>query len=108
MQRAAGDVILKGKTEYAGIHGCPIDRPRAGERENRERSAILRQDRCCEVERGATGHWRKPRRQPRAMKLSQKTCLWKHVSWRGARPKAGASGPLGAGPGKSGLPGSSD
>ena len=46
------NAILRLTTEYTGIHRCPIIRKlvHEGDWENRERSASLRQDRCCEVE----------------------------------------------------------
>ena len=71
------NAILRLTTEYTGIHRCPIIRKlvHEGDWENRERSASLRQDRCCEAEPKAMTIDRRIEKGPGAMKPSQKTCL---------------------------------
>lgn len=52
-----------------------MPKARTDKRENRERSANLRQDRCCEVESLIDAIGRKAEKGLGTMKLSQKTCL---------------------------------
>lgn len=70
---------MRTKTEYREFTGV-----RRVLRVKRERSANLRQDRCCEEELRAICHWLTLRRLRVAMNLSQKTCLRIAYHWRRA------------------------